>query len=179
MASKRDLAAQRLGYANQAERERIQRLYKRQGLEWNAGQAKPTPGNLRRVREGLKPRNYAREEQQRNIKRQEKGFTTRSQQRRFLKAQEESRYHPAMERLAENPELMGFDSRTDMTKYDPSRAEELGMSKAEYTKAYFDAFGGGPQSWQKNRHSSTPALHKWFVDINGYLTEGEYDEKYK
>lgn len=69
-------------------------------------------------------------------------------------------------------------ARTSVAEYNPDEAEELGLSKREYTEAYWDCFVGGPDMYSKNRKSGSPAMRRWFVEITQYFEAEDYDDRY-
>lgn len=77
-----------------------------------------------------------------------------------------------------NPDRYGFIPKTVATQYSPESAEELGLTVEQYTKAYYDAFLAGSQQYNLNRKHGSAAMRLWFVDITGYMSAKEYDDKY-
>jgi hypothetical protein len=70
-------------------------------------------------------------------------------------------------------------SRSESGEYHPENAKELGVTKAAYTTAYLNAWVLGDDRYKNVRHNggSVP-LHDWFVDLNDYMSEDDYDDKY-
>jgi len=55
--------------------------------------------------------------------------------------------------------------------YRPYEAGQYGLTPAEYTDAYIDA-------WLNYDKSHSPGLKRWLVDITHYWTEEQYDNPY-
>ncbi len=131
-----------------------------------------------RMAEQEKQRDYKSEYRRASERAKKQGYTSASQKKRAQKANKLGRFHPAMENAARNPELFGFVPKTNATLYQPENAAKLGMSREEYTRAYYDAFLVGNQRYALNRKHGSPAMKRWFVDITGYMSEKDYDDKY-
>jgi hypothetical protein len=69
-------------------------------------------------------------------------------------------------------------------EYVPERAAALGVTRYTYTMAYLRAFYGAPYIEDDLRYTEvryiggSPALHYWFVSLNHYYTEAEYEQHY-
>jgi len=69
-------------------------------------------------------------------------------------------------------------SRSSMGQYNPDERPD-GVSKKAYTDAYVAAFVDGAERYKYVRHSGgSPALRRWLVDINGFMTADEYETRY-
>lgn len=69
-------------------------------------------------------------------------------------------------------------AQTELAQYMPVHAKELGLTKREYTDLYLAAFVVGDQRYANARYDGSDALAVWFVDLNEYFTQEEYDGKY-
>lgn len=73
----------------------------------------------------------------------------------------------------------GIFARSKSAEYAPENAKDLGVTRAEYTRAYLDAFVMGDTRYTAVRHKGgSPALFYWFVTLNGYMSADEYESRY-
>ena len=67
---------------------------------------------------------------------------------------------------------------THIAEYDTDNALE-GVGKAEYTKAYYDAFVSGPGRYKAVRRSGgSDELYRYFVTVTGHYAPDEYESRY-
>lgn len=153
-----------------------------------------------------KARDYKAEERRRNELAKQRGFSNRYQQRAAIETGKRAPLQPSRVRsprtkaaqrrvlgahedylaalrrttpASRAEDWSGLFLRTDMAKYDPDRARELGVSRAAYTDAYLNAWVEGPESYSKVRHKGgSDALEYWFVTLNGFMTVDEYEARY-
>ena len=74
-------------------------------------------------------------------------------------------------------------AKRHQAEYVPERAAVLGKTRHAYTKAYIDAFIGQnydvEQGYSSRRYiGGSEALRYWFVELNQYYTQAEYDARY-
>lgn len=179
--TQRDVAARRMGYADQNERRRVQALYKRHGLP--VPTRKPTAANIRRVSEGKRPRDYAAEEKRRNDKARAAGYKNRYGKRIGKHVTEDGKEYSHDLIMACTMWSMQNAARWQ-AKFDISHRPD-GITKEAYTIAYYNAFLG-PESYDnvvdrsKYWHKGgSPALYLWFTHFSGVgMGEVAYLERY-
>lgn len=155
-----------------------------------------------------KRRDYKAEYRRRNELAKARGFAGYAQQRRAIESGKARAIAPWRIRtkrtaeaqnafLAELKEQGTYDSylravpieqqcrdwssgtaKTPALKYTPQFARRYGLTKAEYTQAYYDAFVNGPESYRNVRRGGSPALRYWLVDVIKLYTAAEYDKRY-
>lgn len=72
-----------------------------------------------------------------------------------------------------------LNAKTEMARYMPERANELGYTKEKYLEIYIAAFVIGDFRYTNKRHKGgSYALYEWFVTLNHFMTEDEYTRRY-
>lgn len=149
-------------------------------------------------------RDYKAEYQRRNAKAQARGFKSYGAYRhavetgkiqtvqpkrlsspRTIKAQSRfnnyfSRGRSFAEMKSDAQDWAAAHAGTEIAEYDPARALTISKtSEAEYLTAYTEAFVSGPNRYGAVRHQGgSEELRHYWVDITGWLSAKEYDEKY-
>lgn len=140
-----------------------------------------------------KARDYRAEERRRNERARAAGFTSRGQQRRAIASGKAAPLNPkrtewfkagfkslrAYKRAVDDSEdWSAAHARHSIAEYNPDEYEP-DIPAAVYTKAYSDAFVYGPERYANVRHSGgSDALFHFLVEVTGYLSAKEYDDKY-
>lgn len=108
---------------------------------------------------------------------------TRKAQEGFLSAPRFIPKYAGVEVPKYTPEQRCIDwsaafARSEKAQYEPDNASDLGLTKAEYRKAYMKAFVSGKERYKLARKTGSDALRHWFVDINHYFEADEYETRY-
>lgn len=105
--------------------------------------------------------------------------TLRAQEDRLAQTDDFTRYSSAISPEDRAEDWSGLFARSSVGEYQPDRADELGVSRAQYTAAYLDAFVLGDTRYSEVRHSGgSDALFYWLVVLNEYMTVDEYEARY-
>lgn len=88
----------------------------------------------------------------------------------------ERQYRTARDR---SEDWSALHAGTRIAQYEYEDNAVPGVTKAEYTKAYFQAFVSGPERYAAVRKAGgSAALRRYFVDITGHYSPDEYEARY-
>lgn len=140
------------------------------------------------------PRDHPAEQQRRNDLARERGYRNRGEQRRQVergiipaarpRAMRNVEHIHAQALLEAHRRDRAFDwsaahGKRYQGRYNPDLADELGYSESAYTDAYLKAWVEGERRYTDVRHSGgSRALFHWFVEVIGWYTMEEYEERY-
>lgn len=161
------------------------------------------------ARKPRKPRDYKAEEKARKDLAVKRGYRNRYEQRHAIETGKIPAIQPsrlrnpktiAAQKLVKPPESRavrdalkplsdedrcrvwsGRFARIYKAQYHPDRAEELGVSREAYTRAYLAAFVDNDPRYVRPNPDGTgadPDQYYWYVTLNDYMEADEYESRY-